>query len=468
MKRRLAIVLVLCALILAGLLLLARGTVPALQVRIVDETGTPVAGAVIRPDGIRGTDTAHYGWATNFAVKPLPVTSDSQGGAAIPFPRFIVERVRSVELSFGVDHPDFAHARPFVQVATPLRSTTPFVERFAFLFEEFRLRGRVETITLKRAGALELTATLGGRQLPATDFHAQLASANGIFNSSFQRDGNRLYTKRVPIGDFIVRAVCVLSGTNYFSEVKSLVSNKGETNSLNLTLAPGRNLTGRIENVDGPVTNGWVNIRVVNHSPRVTGSGELITWADFVEIKPTGDFVVRGLPEGSLECVALCDGFLSENPPGARYSVQPRVFDFPATSDIILPMRGSSAASIRVLNPEGKPLAGASVHFWPNIQWAKYWSTIFASDFSRDAEVLGQEQPWLSRQSKRVFTRTTDANGTALIRELPPGSTEYLVEHDSFELPMNSFTRRYLPLKLLPGETNFAAIRLEKKGRPRD
>ena len=47
MKRRLAIVLVLCALILAGLLLLAGGTVPAIQVKIIDETGTPVAGAEV-------------------------------------------------------------------------------------------------------------------------------------------------------------------------------------------------------------------------------------------------------------------------------------------------------------------------------------------------------------------------------------------------------------------------------------
>jgi hypothetical protein len=115
--------------LLALLVFLSANKVPTLRVVVVNESGTPVPGAKIQPDGIRGTDRAHYGWGDHFSVKPVSLITDANGTAKIPYPRFIMERVRSIELSFRVDHPDYSPDRHFIPVASPIRSTTPFLQR---------------------------------------------------------------------------------------------------------------------------------------------------------------------------------------------------------------------------------------------------------------------------------------------------------------------------------------------------
>lgn len=453
-------------LLVAGVVfLILAARVPVLQVVVVNEAGTPVAGAKIKPDGIRGTDGGHYGWGDDFSVKPLPVTTDAKGKAKIPYPRFIVERVRSIELSFGVDHPDYASSRPFVKVAAPIRSTTPFVQRLQFIYEDFQQSGKTERIVLKESAAIELSAQVGGRQIAATNFHAQLVPENGEFDGVFARNGERLSSKKLPAGGYMVRGCARVDGTNYFSEVLTFTGVVGETNVAALELKPGYAVEGRLSEVQGAITNGWVNAKVINKGVR-----ETMSWADFAEVRRDGTFQLSGLPAGKLEVVAICDGYLSANPTRRSTFVMPHIFDLPAGDRIEIPMRRSAVANIRVLGPKDEPVAGASVHFWPNIQWGGYLSTVFATDFYREMDGLEQRDPsrrW-ERSAKRSYSGKTGADGRAIVRELPPEMLSFVVEYSELEMPLNN-GRREDSIQLIGGETNFTAVKLQQKsGEMRD
>lgn len=461
MRRRLIIIFVVVVLLAVVLFVFGTRRVPVLRVQVVDQRGAPVAGATILPHGIRGTDSAHYGWGDHFSVRPRPVKTDSNGQAKIRYPRYIRERVRSIKLSFDVDHPDFLLDRPFVDVAAPIRSTTPIVQRLKFIYQDYLQNGKTERIVLKRGAAIEIFASIAGKGLLATNFHAQFPF-DEAFDGGFNREGDRLISKRVPEGEYILRVFSKAGGTNYFSEVLTLVGVPSKTNVVRVELMPGHDVEGRIEGVHRPMKNGWVNARVIN-----SGSRHMIVWADFAEVSSDGSFIISGLPAGTLECVALCDGYLSMNPGTKAGSfVYPQRFDIPLKSKLVIPMRASAAASVRVIGPDSKPVEGASVNFWPNIQWAGYWSTRFASDFYREAEALAGKisQPWSLYQSKRDFTAKTDKEGRAVVLELPPEPLSFSVSHSDHELPMNAQGERSITIRLTTGETNFAGAQLERKG----
>jgi hypothetical protein len=222
-------------------------------------------------------------------------------------------------------------------------------------------------------------------------------------------------------------------------------------------------ISGKLEGVQTPVTNGWVNVRVLNAMP---GSGELMVWADYAPVAADGRFTVLGLPPGTLEYVAICDGFISQNPSGKATNVfvYPRSIDLPAAEEILVPMTESGHAEIRVLDPHGKPVEGADVGFWPNIQWANRWSTIFASDFYHSADTIHASRR-IGRTPKRTFSTRTDMNGTARVFELPASQQSFAVEHPKWEVPITDQNRRTVSLRIAPGVTNYATVRLQPKGK---
>jgi hypothetical protein len=77
-------------------------------------------------------------------------------------------------------------------------------------------------------------------------------------------------------------------------------------------------------------------------------------------------------------------------------------------------MRPSATADIRLTNGDGQPLANVEVVFWPNTQWATFWSTIFASDFYRSLEVFHGKEFVSTEPQKRFFSAKTDRNRAGL------------------------------------------------------
>ena len=113
------------ALLMAALIATAPKN-PVALIRVVDVSGQPVAGAIILPEGLRTKAGPYvsgwYGWRTGAnGVTNAPVTTDRDGYAQIPYPKFVFERIEAGTLCLAVSHPEFVSDRPERIVATPSR-----------------------------------------------------------------------------------------------------------------------------------------------------------------------------------------------------------------------------------------------------------------------------------------------------------------------------------------------------------
>ena len=144
---------------------------------------------------------------------------------------------------------------------------------------------------------------------------------------------------------------------------------------------------------------------------------------------------------------------------------RPQVFSIGATPDeITLQMRPTANSTLRVLDPEGRPLVGARCSFWPNVQWWNGGSQIYCNPLFSSAEHLKSGDPaWHWPEGDHSFTAVTDAAGLARIANLPPGAQNFIVRHDDFEMPVRDKSRVGL-VTLLAGENPEATVPMEKKG----
>ena len=101
----------------------------ALPICVTNAEGQPVAGAIVIPWALRCSQ-GHGSWCVEGFGDSLPptVTTDAEGKATVPYPRFAVtkERIRTTQVTLSVDHPDFAYiSSEFIDV--PLSDGGPHV-----------------------------------------------------------------------------------------------------------------------------------------------------------------------------------------------------------------------------------------------------------------------------------------------------------------------------------------------------
>jgi hypothetical protein len=101
------------------------------------EGGHSVAEAVILPEGLRTKPGPYvsgwYGWRTetNGGVANPPLTTDREGYARVPYPKYVFERIETGTLCLAVTHPDFVADRPERVVATAPPAVAPDPEQGA-------------------------------------------------------------------------------------------------------------------------------------------------------------------------------------------------------------------------------------------------------------------------------------------------------------------------------------------------
>ena len=115
----------LCALVALLAVVLSGPKYPVAIVRVVDASGAPVAGAVVSPAGLRtkagpfAADWYSWGLANlHEGPKVVPVTTDANGLARIPYPKHVFERIETGTIILTVSHPDFVTQRPERVVST--------------------------------------------------------------------------------------------------------------------------------------------------------------------------------------------------------------------------------------------------------------------------------------------------------------------------------------------------------------
>src|SRR5882672_4760460 len=73
---------------------------PVAIIRVVDAAGKTIAGAVIKPDGMRPKpgpySSGHYGWRTaEQGVTDNPVKTGADGYARVAYPKYVFERIET-------------------------------------------------------------------------------------------------------------------------------------------------------------------------------------------------------------------------------------------------------------------------------------------------------------------------------------------------------------------------------------
>lgn len=464
--------------VVAVTLILREPPPPLALIKVVDPAGKPVAGAVIKPDGLRPKKNGgHYMWTERrFKVKPVPVTTDANGLARISYPHFVLERLETEEVSFAVDHPDFCPVRPFRTVNAAPPANAKAKDKLKYWFK--RITRQVATkpapVVLQPGAIVKLRGYLDAKDKPLKQVHAQID--DGWQGKEFWQettDGARI-SRRISAGAHHVRLVYLPEkGRAHFSDVASFTLLAGQTNDFQLPVKPGLRLAGKLdEYVTRPVTNGRVVLEVFSDAG--SAGTDPLNWMAWQPVGPDGSFVFESLPPGRVEIIALCDGFVSQNSPDDKRGNPrtPQLVQLDNEENMIaLRMEPTATCEITVIDDKGQPLEGAAVAFWPNIIWNKRGTTIFAEylhnteDFYRTGLRPDWTRMWDSKE--RLFHAISDKQGIAVVRNLPAFRQSFNVSHPQYEMPINRTSGnndRQAKVDLQPGETSKTTVTMQKLG----
>jgi len=452
---------------------------PVAIIRVVDAAGKPIAGAVIKPDGMRPKSgvysSGHYGWRTaEQGVTDDPVKTDADGYARVAYPEFVFERIETGQISFSVKHPGFVSDRPFRDVATAPASGAPMSVWASYVWNRVRhnmLIARPDFVVLQKGAALKLSVRPGFAVATSAPLFAQ-ATGDGAYEADFwsRPEPGVAVTWRLAAGQQSVRAIQFeTNGVVWFGDIIAVSGAAGKTNELVVELKRGVTVRGQLDrDVPRPVTNGRV---IANISSADSPSGmPSLRWHAWTAVREDGSFEMDSLPPGKLEVTALCDGFISTNGTGQFSGMTyPQKHVLTANDlDITIGMERTARLEVQIFDDQGNPLAGASVYTSPNVSYDGWGSTIFASDCYNSADQFLAAPDAKARRSWRSvpdFMGTSDAAGLAVVPNLPANVTSFSVEHDRYALPAvaaaSGSKRREAGVILKAGETNHVAVRLE-------
>jgi hypothetical protein len=451
---------------------------PVALLRVVDATGKPIAGAIVRPEGLRTKPGPYsggwYSWQPRqMGVPNDPVMTDADGRARLPYPKYVFERIETGTICLGVEHADFVPDRPerMVNLAPPSRA--PWRAWVDYIWGRVRHKAlvvRPDPIVLKLGGVLRLKVR--SDLTPEGIIFAQVGGVYDPDNRFWIRPApNELVTKRLQPGTAKVRAVQFdTNGTAWFGPMTNITAVAGQTKEIEVKLTRGVSVRGQLDQaVVRPIRNGKVIAHVWPEGEKPANNPP--EWHAWSSIREDGTFEIGSLPEGKLELVALCDGYVSTNGPGTTGFHYPQVHTLGTNDlDVTLGMERSCSLAVSVTDEQGTPIKDAQVMLWPNIRYGEWSATIFGADNYNTADFIrdpGKRESltawWRSRPAS--FTATSDVTGLALVMNLPREAKEFAVTHSNFALPArdDGYGRkeRQMSVALSSGQTNRVAVQLQ-------
>jgi beta-lactamase regulating signal transducer with metallopeptidase domain len=431
-------------------------------IRVVDAQGAPIAGATVVPWAIRTVKGSHGPWrlAGLGDSEPPTLTTDADGRATIPFPRFAQrsERILPRELTCRVEHPGYALTDYNDVIVMP---------------DELE---KVQTIVLQTGARVEVVAFDGDRPLPMDRVRAQWSSP-GMSDSepSEVNPAGRLELPRLPPGTELLRlAYFPEQGPMLLSEVETLHLANDKRKELRIEMKPTTRAEGRLDaSVPRPIKNGRVVAEIIDKLEM-----QSLNWTSYANIREDGTFVLENLPYGDLQVIALCEGFMAESgaPPksfdpvgqGSLSGLRPQVFPLTdAKNEIVVEMVPTASCQIRVLGPDNHPVADALCSFWPNVHWWYGGSQLYCAYQFSSAEGLKDPKQWKSmfKKSGGMFSATTNASGIAVVYNLPAEQRHFVVRHEGLELPISDPQSRYATVELQAGQQTDVTVKLQEKGK---
>jgi len=424
----------------------------AISLRVLDSQGKPIEGATLKPTGMR-TKENHVDW---YGIRKQDEhlfssgTTDKDGNGSVSFPARTGDGLTTGTIKVLAEQPDFCSTGKEINLDHP----TP--------------------ITLQ-AGT---TVTLSAQPIEGVSFSRLIAGVDSSEQTAFQKwtnlpDGMSIAT-HLPDGVDLVQLVGLSKDNSiYFSEPKMLSPNaKSQNEGIKETLkmTKGTVVRGVLDSsVPRPVLGGWI-VGCVTSPLNSSGSRKplALQWYGSTNIEKDGSFILKNLPEGNLEIVAGCDGYVSKD---ERDHLFPHLhkaqfLGSDRSKDLTISMEPTAEIRVEVLTPEGKPLQGAKVYLSPN-QTIGNGNSILGTQFN-SSDILYRnpsdstspdEQPKIPR-----YEAITDTNGIAVIKQIPRGEGTLHVSSDSYAMPYElpapmGFPRRQLKVDV-PGTVT---VKMDKK-----
>lgn len=463
------------ALVLATFLMPAK--FPIALIQVVDAAGRPVAGVTVTPEALRARgpySAGWYPWETPERKAPnQPQMTDAEGFARVPYPIYVLERLETGVIILSISHPDFVAQEIELPVAPALPLGGPIPAWITYFKERFspRAAGSAPKPIVLVKGAILRIAARPNPAGPSGGVLRAILSVAGSSESDFWTNPERgvLMTHRLPAGTHMFQAAQIdAKGAPWFSDVKTVFAVEGQTNDLTLDLKRGVTLSGRLDStVPRPVKTGRL---IANVSPvGAAFSADPPQWHAWTPIGEDGSFEIHGLPPGSLEVIALCDGYVSTNGPGKYHFHYPQKYVL-GTNDVSITvgMERTAWLEVRVFDVDEHPLKDATVSLWPNARYGEWSAVILGCDCYNTADsLLPNSPPRAFRGWASSFTAKTDGSGVARIPNLPVEASEFSVEHPEWALPPVADAigqkRREQTITLIRGETNHATVKLERR-----
>jgi beta-lactamase regulating signal transducer with metallopeptidase domain len=442
----------------------------SVEITVLDEAGRPIEGAAVKPFGFRVAGPRHvdgYGWVTNRFGPADPVLTDHAGKVSIKYPlvSFPDEKLLTDALTFTIRHPDYSTE----------------------ICQDYPVNGTGVPFHLKEGVLLEVSAYYGSQHEAVTDLVPNLAQ-EGIQPQDWQTNGAGVYTyKGLTTGGHLLQLMGRrASGEIVFSDSIVIAVEPGKTNSVELKMKPGIRIEGRLDNrVARPVKNGRVIIAVRPHQIPAylvpedwramrKDFGYFHFWRTYRRIAEDGTFVFESVPPGEVDVIVHGDGFCSQSIGEVRNRIngqlttngpricipQPFALTAPVTS-VEVKTEPTATLNLTVLTKNGKPIEGAQVFLNPNVlRIGGFFGWLRESN----------EKPYraLAPLPDLHFSARTDANGKAVVSNLPPEDRGLEVRHPVYVVPLkdrNGLPNRRVSAEFAPGQITTVTVVMEPAGR---
>jgi hypothetical protein len=421
------------------------------QILVLDSSGKPIPGVVVRPEQMSAANDLNVEWAK---------VTDADGRATVHYPQAMLERYGMPSMLCSFTHREYVSKHDTVK----------------FSPREF-------VVKLIRGGHVKISATaddgwnigelyaLCDKSNPQFTWSRPAANAGGAGDPVAA--GPTIRSPPLPAGRALVRAVAFRpDGATLFSNPRPVQIKTGEVQKIEAELRPGFTLEGALsDNVPRPVRNGRVLLSI--------NADFGIGWSDWTTIRDDGTFTFQSLPPDSGSkalIVAVCDGFVSTSPTSAEFKdigmTVPQSFPIaPKGTSAVVEMQPAGRLTVKVQDPAGNPLAGVRVQANANYLVARNGTTSLGS-LGGAREMLREGANYQPKSDLDAFPYqgTSNDNGIIELTNLPPYATYLTAASDDYELPRNP---AYFPMavpiaqtEVKSGETtklNLTLVPIERK-----
>jgi len=426
----------------------------SMKVKVVDERGNAIANAEIRPDGLRTTEknSGHYIWIPEKHGDPKVVLTDQAGFAEISYPKYVTEKLKTGEVSFGVRHPEYCPNRIF----------------------EHPLKKQANPVVLKKGAIVRLSGYIGNKNELVTDkIFPQVSTGKlRILSNSWKEIKTGVYeNKQIESGTHFLRLVHFTRDKRiYFSKTLCIEAQQNQISEYHLELKPGVRVEGLLDHsVPRPVTGGkvvaWIAPAMVE---KYAGS---IAWMSWTTVGSDGRFVFESLPPDQLQLTGLCDGFTAATDDDA-WCVKPQLFALDKeTVNIELLMKAAAVCEVKVVDKSNQPIKGATVLFGQNVKWQGGGTQLFPGFLWKSEDTITMDENEASKLVvqlwKSDFQAITNNAGIAVVRNLPGLKDRFHVSHDNYEMIPDKKTRnpeeQEVLVDLVGGQTTKVTVKMQKK-----